>query len=296
MKRVQRLPPLPARAREAHKGDFGRVLVLAGSRGMIGAAALAGNSALRAGAGLVTIGAPQSVYPILAAQVTCCTTRPFEETREGTFSSRCCEEILSLAEGFDVVALGPGLGSNVSTTRLVHRLVAETPKPMVVDADGLNALAEEMNLLKAASHARILTPHPGEMARLLGLKSGASVQKNREGLAVRLAARYGAVVVLKGHRTVVTDGERVAVNATGNPGMASGGTGDVLTGVIAALLAQGLGPFEAAQLGAHVHGLAADLAAGKVGEVSLLATDILASLPRAFLKLAHGRRRQRKAR
>ena len=198
MRRVRKLPELAARKRDAHKGDFGRVLVLAGSRGMVGAAALAGNSALRSGAGLVTIGTPASVYPILAAQVTCCTTRPFPETPSATLSSRGGDEIVAYAEGFDVVALGPGLGRHASTSRLVRRLAVEIKKPMVMDADGLNALSGNTAVLKRAPAARILTPHPGEMAGLLGLKSGAEVQKAREEFAVRLAAEHRAIVVLKG--------------------------------------------------------------------------------------------------
>ena len=294
MKRVRALPHLPPRARDGHKGDYGRVLVLAGSRGMVGAAVLAGRSALRSGAGLATVATPASVYPILASHVACCTTRPLPETRAATLSERAFDEIATLAKGFEAVALGPGLGRHAATTRLVHKLVEKLPQPMVLDADALNALAENVRILKKAAGPRILTPHPGEMARLLKLKSGAAVQKDRLDIAVCFADAHEVVVLLKGHGTVVTDGDRAYVNATGNPGMATGGTGDVLTGVVAALLAQGLGPFSAAQLGAYIHGLAGDIAAFEVGETSLIATDVLDVLPRAFKK-HHTASRKRKA-
>jgi len=284
MKAIHGLPELPPRRPDSHKGDYGRVLVLAGSRGMVGAAALAGNAALRSGAGLVTIGTPESAYPILAAQVTCCTTRPFPETPAGTLSDRARAEILHFARSFDVVALGPGLGLHPSTTRLVRHLTLSVKKPMVLDADALNALAEDAEVLTRAPAPRILTPHPGEMGRLACL-TAAEVQKSRRLVAFRFAREYRAVVVLKGHLSVVSDGRRVFVNPTGNPGMAHGGTGDVLTGVIAALLGQRLSPFDAAALGAYVHGLAGDIAAKKLGQVSLIATDVLDCLPEAFMKL-----------
>ena len=282
MKIIKRVPKLPRRARNAHKGDYGRVLVLAGSRGMVGAAALAGQGALRSGAGLVTIGTPSEVYPILAAKVTCCMTRPLPETRSGTLSDRARSQIVKLTESCDVIALGPGLGRAPSTTRLVLWLARNAGKPMVMDADALNALAGNTTVLKKARAPRIVTPHPGEMARLLGLKSTAEARTARKEMAAGFAAKSGAVVALKGYRTVVTDGERMYVNATGNPGMATGGTGDVLTGAIAGLLAQGMGPFDAAQLGVHVHGLAGDLAAKELGETSLVASDVLNHLPEAF--------------
>ena len=284
MKPICGLPCLPPRRPDSHKGDYGRVLVLAGSRGRGGAAALAGNAALRSGAGLVTIGTAESVYPILAADVTCCTTRPFPETTAGTLSDKARAEILRFAEAFDVVALGPGLGRHPGTTRLVRELTLRIQKPMVLDADALNALAEDVEALKRAPAPRILTPHPGEMGRLAGLTT-AEVQKARQLVALRFAREYRAVAVLKGHGSVVSDGRRVFVNPTGNPGMATGGAGDVLTGVIAALLGQKLSPFDAALLGAYVHGLAGDLAAKQFGQVSLIATDVLDSLPQAFLKL-----------
>lgn len=281
METVRRVPRLPRRAADAHKGDFGRVLVLAGSRGMAGAAALAGQAALRAGAGLVTIATPQSLYPIVAVKVTCCTTHPLPETSAGTISERAAGAILELAKSFDVVALGPGLGRHEGTWRLVRLLAAGVRKPMVIDADALNALADKPECLRAAPAPRVLTPHPGEMARLTHL-TVAEVQSSRRKVAVWFARHYRAVVLLKGHGTIITDGARLRINTTGNPGMATGGTGDVLTGVIAALIGQGLSPFDAAVLGAHVHGLAGDLAAREFGEVSMIATDVLGKLPEAM--------------
>jgi NAD(P)H-hydrate epimerase len=283
MKATQKVPELPPRRADAHKGDFGRLLILAGSSGMAGAAELAGHAALRAGAGIVTIGTPVSVYPILAAKVTCCLTRPFPETPQGTLSDRGHHAIAEFADGMDVVALGPGLGRHPSTTKLVHRLVAELKKPMVIDADGLNALAEDVDALQHAPGPRVLTPHPGEMTRLAGMTM-AEVQKARRQAAFWFAREHGVVVVLKGHRTIVSAPDHIYINTTGNPGMATGGIGDVLTGIIAALLGQGLAPFGAAVLGTYIHGLAGDLAAEKVGRVSLMATDLLDALPQAFLR------------
>lgn len=249
---------------------------------MAGAAALTGMAALRAGAGLVTVGSPSSVYPIVASHLLCATTRPFPETDAVTFSTAGLAEVAAFAESFDVVALGPGLGRHPDTTDFVCALVATLNKPMVVDADALNALAEDPLFLKQAPAPRVLTPHAGEMGRLAGLTIK-EVQKARRQVCAWFAHQYGATVLLKGNKTVVCNGTRMYVNTTGNPGMATGGTGDVLTGVIAALMAQRLAPFEAAVLGAHVHGLAGDLAAQKAGQVSLIATDLLEALPQAFI-------------
>jgi len=285
MKIITDIPKLPPRRAESHKGDYGRVLVLGGSTGMAGAAALTGMAALRAGAGLVTVGSPRSVYPIIASKLTCATTRPFPETDAGTFSTAGLAEIVAFAEGFDVVALGPGLGRHTDTTDFVCALTASLNRPMVMDADALNALAEDPLFLKQASAPRILTPHAGEMGRLAGLTIK-EVQKARRQVSAWFASHYRAIMVLKGNDTVVCDGTRTYLNTTGNPGMATGGAGDVLTGVIAGLIAQRLDPFAAAVLGVYVHGLAGDMAAQKFGQVSLIATDLLEFLPQAFLDSA----------
>jgi hydroxyethylthiazole kinase-like uncharacterized protein yjeF len=288
MKTIDIIPALPSRARDAHKGDFGRVLILAGSRGMIGAAALAGEAALRSGAGLCTVATPKSCYPILATKLTCCTTRPLPETSSSTLSYEGRDEILELASEFDAVAIGPGLGRHSDTTRLVASLVRKFPQPVLIDADGLNALAEDTEPLCRAAGPRIVTPHPGEMARLLGDFTIAEVQDARDTMAERFAGAYGCIVLLKGEGTLVTDGHSLYTNPTGNPGMATGGTGDILTGIIAGLLAQRMSPLDAATLGAYLHGLAGDIAAEELGQVSMIAADLLAMLPDATKRMAWG--------
>ena len=284
MRRVRALPSLAPRRPDAHKGDYGRVFVVGGSTGMAGAPCLCGQAALRSGAGLVTVAVPESLYPIVAAKLTNCMTLPLPE-RDGGIDIAGDPEARHELDRADVVALGPGLGRSAGARESARRLASELSCAMVIDADGLNAFAGGNGLSSPPSGPRVLTPHPGEMARLMGMKHAEEVQEDREEIASRAAVRFGAVVVLKGHRTVVTDGERLYVNTTGNPGMATGGTGDVLTGVVAGLLAQGLTPFDAAQLGVFIHGLAGDVACRGVGEVSLVATDLLDALPEAFLTL-----------
>jgi len=266
---------------DAHKGHFGHVLVLAGSTGFAGAACLAAEAALRTGAGLVTLGVPASLLPTVAAKLTACMTRPFREVPGGALALGALPEILAFAGRCDVVALGPGIGRHRSTGKLVHALIRSLGKPLVLDADGLNALEGCPEVLKAASAPVIVTPHPGEMARLTGLATSA-VQANRSEVAVGFAREHAVIVVLKGYRTVVSDGHRQYVSWSGNPGMASGGTGDVLTGMLAGLLAQGLEPYAAAYLGVTLHGLAGDLAVERTGEQALTAPDILAHIGAAF--------------
>ena len=266
----------------SHKGDYGHVLVLAGSTGFAGAACLAARAAVLSGAGLVTLGVPWALLPIVAAKLTACMTHPFRQVPGGALALGALPEVLAFAAGCDVVALGPGIGRRRSTEKLVHALVREVAQPLVLDADGLNALEGRPELLDGARGPRVLTPHPGEMARLCGLPTR-DVQARREELAAEFAARHSAVVALKGHRTVVTDGRETYVNDTGNPGMASGGTGDVLTGMVAGLLAQGIEPFAAACLAVRLHGLAGDLAAAEMGEQALNAADLLDYIGKAFL-------------
>jgi len=265
----------------AHKGRFGHVLVLAGSTGFTGAACLAAEAALRSGAGLVTLGVPESLLDVAAAKLTACMTRPFREVPDGGFALGALPDVLAFAERCNAVALGPGIGRHRSTEKLVHALVASLGMPTVLDADGLNAFEGQAALLDDARAPLVLTPHPGEMARLTGLSTG-DIQADRKQAAREFAAGHGVTVALKGHQTVVTDGDRAYVNQTGNPGMASGGTGDVLTGMVAGLLAQGLEPFAATCLAVYLHGLAADLAVTEAGEQALVATDLLAHLGSAF--------------
>jgi NAD(P)H-hydrate epimerase len=257
------------------------VLVIAGSRGMSGAAVLCAGAALRGGAGLVRLAVPQEVLPIVASANPCYLTAPLAQDSEGRLAEQAEAEILALAGANDIVAIGPGLGRSPAITQLVLAILARVQNPLVVDADALNALEGQTDRLTGRSAPIIFTPHPGEFGRLLG-KSPAAVQAQRQELAMSFARQHGGILVLKGHGTIVTDGRRVYVNTTGNPGMATGGTGDVLTGLIAALLAQRLEPYAAAQLGVHLHGLAGDLARDKLGEVSLIASDLLDYLPKAI--------------
>lgn len=283
MELVTRLPVLPPRAEESNKGDFGKVLVIAGSRGMSGAALLCGSAALRAGAGLVRVAVPQEIMPIIAAGNPCLMTASMPQDDHGRFSGSCGTALHSLARSSDVIALGPGLGTSLELIGLVKTLVQNVPGPLVLDADGLNALAGDPAVLAQRAGRLIITPHPGEFARLVKSDT-TTVQANRRDLAMEFAGKHELVLVLKGHATIVTDGTRLFENTTGNPGMATAGSGDVLTGIVAALLGQGLTPFDAAQLGVHIHGLAGDLARDELGEVSLIASDLLLYLPAAFLQ------------
>jgi NAD(P)H-hydrate epimerase len=276
------LPVLPPRSPDSHKGDFGRVLLVGGSRGMPGSVSLAGMAALRSGAGLVTLVVPEACHAIVAAFEPSYMTAPVPSDSHGRIDATALPQLRKLIERATVIAIGPGLGQSAELIELVTGLYRETPLPMVVDADGLNALAARRDALPDHAGPRVLTPHPGEFARLVG---ASGPPPDRIAAATSLAAQASIVVVLKGHGTVIADGARHAVNSTGNPGMATGGTGDVLTGVIAALLGQGLAPFEAAQLGVYIHGLAGDLAAAELGEVSLIASDMIRFLPKAFTSL-----------
>lgn len=278
---ILELPVLPPRAVDSNKGSFGRVLIVAGSRGMSGAAVLCASAALRGGAGLVKLAVAEGILPLVAAANPCYLTAPLPQDENGQLAERAEGELFSLARANDVLAIGPGLGRSPAITALVTSVLHQLQIPLVLDADGLNALQHHADRLKGRSAPLILTPHPGEFARLLGTDV-ATVQRQRQELAVRFAADHGVVLVLKGHGTVVTDGHRVYRNTTGNPGMATGGTGDVLTGLIAALLGQKLEPFAAAQLGVHLHGLAGDMARDDLGETSLIASDLLEYLPRAL--------------
>jgi ADP-dependent NAD(P)H-hydrate dehydratase / NAD(P)H-hydrate epimerase len=269
----------------AHKGDFGRIFILAGSRGMTGAAHLAGMAALRSGAGLVRIGIPDAVYLILAKRESELMIRPFPSTLQGTLSLKGFREIERFCATQNVLAIGPGLSQHSATQKLIRKVLPMTELPLVVDADGLNALKGYLKVLDACLGRAILTPHSGEFCRVFGgvLDDSDGMRKKR---AVEAAQKHGGVIVLKGHRTVIATPEGDChINTTGNPGMATAGSGDVLTGVIAALVGQGLPYFEAACLGAHVHGLAGDMAAKKTGQTSLIAGDILRFLPEAFKTL-----------
>jgi NAD(P)H-hydrate epimerase len=287
IERVETVPTLPKRPADSHKGRFGTVLVVAGSRGLAGAAALCGASALRSGAGLVRVACAAEVQPTVAGFEPSYMTYPLASDHDGLIRFDPAREALErLLPGADVLAVGPGLGQSEDVRRLVRWVVESVGLPTVLDADGLNGLAGQTHLLQGLSRPMVLTPHPGEFARLTG-KTIAEIQADREGEAVALAAvAEPLVVVLKGSGTVVTDGRRVYVNTTGNPGMATGGVGDVLTGVIASLIGQKLPAFEAARLGVYVHGLAGDIARDQNGEVGLIAGDVVDALPDAFYHLS----------
>lgn len=294
MQIVDTLPAAPTRPKDAHKGTFGRVLIIGGSRGMSGAPSLAGLAALRGGAGLVYVAVPSEILPIVASIEPSYLTIPLAtEEEHGCLSADGLTGLRKACEGKDAIAIGPGLGTSRGVAEIVAALFAECSRPMVVDADALNVLAgagptsplalspKRREDKTAERGPRILTPHPGEFARLIG-GDVATVQAQRAKLAAEFAAAHGVVVVLKGPGTVITDGNRMAINRTGNSGMATGGTGDVLTGLIAALLAQGMSPFEAAQLGAHLHGFAGDLAAAEYSQPGLIASDLVHFLAKAW--------------
>lgn len=283
MQVITQLPKLPPRAPNSHKGTFGKVLIVAGSRGMSGAAVLCGSAALRGGAGLVQVASPIDVQPLVAAGNPCFTTAclPIEMKDHG-LAEDAVPIILELAESAKVLAVGPGLGQSAKVPEIIEILLVQAKLPLVIDADAINALAKHRSdVLKRRPGPTVLTPHPGEFARLLKC-STEDVQANREELAVRFAHDHSVVLVLKGQQTLVTDGKRLYRNATGNPGMATGGTGDVLTGLIAAWIAQGLTPFDAAQLGVYIHGMAGDLAAEIKGQIGMIATDVIDQLPHAI--------------
>lgn len=278
-------PLFPPRPRESHKGNFGHLLVVGGARGTTGAVAMAARAALRAGVGLVTVAVPTSQQAVVAAMSVEAMTAPLPETAAASPAMAAVEVVARLAATRDAVALGPGLGLEAETQEAARRLVAELPCPAVVDADALTALAGHLGLLRGARAPRCLTPHPGEMARLLGA-SVADVQRDRLGAARGVATAHGAHLVLKGALSVIASPDgRLVLNPTGNPGMASGGMGDVLTGMVGALLARRFAPGDAVLAAVYLHGLAADVAAGRVGEEALIAGDVIEALPEAFAAL-----------
>lgn len=281
-------PLLPPRAPDHHKGSFGHVLVVAGARGKSGASALCALGALRSGAGLVTLGIPASLMSAMASKLTEVMTVPLPETEEGAPGEAGLEKVLELLQGKDVLVLGPGIGTAPETTRLVAALVEKSPVPLVIDADGLNCLAANPGVFRNAKRPVVLTPHPGEMSRLTGKKT-AEIQAGRPETTRGLARAHGVTVALKGAHTITADPSgSLHLNLSGNPGMATGGTGDVLAGVIGGLLAQGLRATDAVRAGVYLHGLAGDLAAGERGVVGLLAGDLLDQIPRAIRLVTEG--------
>jgi NAD(P)H-hydrate epimerase len=281
-------PLVGLRPRAANKGSFGHVLVIGGSLGKAGAAAMAGMSALRVGAGLSTVATPKSVLPTVAGFHPEVMTEPLEETPEGSISLRALAHAESLAKGKTVLAVGPGISRVAETSECLREMLKRGTSPVVLDADGLNAFEGRADELNGKSRPVVITPHPGEMARLTG-STVQAVQRDRINVARNFACDHGLIVVLKGHRTLVAHPEgEVWVNATGNPGMATGGTGDILTGMVAGLIAQAPDRiFEAVLAAVHLHGLSGDIACESVGEHSLVATDLVKALPEAFRRTRH---------
>lgn len=271
---------LPARQAETNKNDYGRVLAVCGCRGYTGAAYFAAQAAVRMGSGVVTLAVPEAVYPILAVKLNEPVVRPLPGDGEGKFARAALEELQALASRADALLVGSGLGRSEALDEIVFSLIRTSTCPMVVDADGINALAGHIDILRQAGAPVILTPHKGEFARVSGV---APAQADEA--ALEFAQRTGCVLLLKSHRTLITapDG-RQARNTTGNPGMAKGGSGDVLAGMLLSLLGQGVPPFEAACAGAWLHGAAGDLCAAACGEYGMTPGDMLGMLPRATMQ------------
>lgn len=265
---------LPDRNPWAHKGDFGKILLLCGSRGYTGAAALAAMGALRSGAGLVYLGVPDCIYDIEAVKLTEPVVFPLPDDGK-RLSEKAIPEILALLPKMDAVLIGCGLGQAEGTFSVVKAVLENFQGTVVLDADGINVLATHKDILRGRTSATVLTPHDGEFQRI-----GGSLGENRAETAASLAADLGCIVLLKGHETVITDGVSCYRNCTGNPGMAVGGSGDVLAGIIVSLVGQGIAPLEAAACGAWLHGAAGDLCAKEIGQYGLLPTDMLSVLTR----------------
>lgn len=265
---------LPQRKADAHKGDFGRILLLCGSVGYTGAAALAAMGALRSGAGLVYLGVPESIYAIEAVKLTEAMVFPLPE-EGGKLSEKAMPEILRRLPQMDAVVIGPGLGLGAGVGAVVQGVLEAATCPVILDADGINHLAKHMDILRERHAPTILTPHVGEFRRMYP-----QAGEDRRTDAYAFAKEYGCILLLKGHRTLITDGNVCYENTTGNPGMATGGSGDVLSGMIAGLLGQGIEPLMAAALGAWLHGRAGDICARKLGMYGMLPSDLLEVLPR----------------
>lgn len=270
---------------DTHKGDYGHVLVVGGSVGLTGAVCLAAQSALRAGAGLVTVGVPRSLNSIFEIKLTEAMSLPLAETAEGSLSVTAHKKMKEFWGKTDVMVCGCGASRNPSTAKLIRRLINDFSGFVVLDADGINAAAKDIRVLKKRrTGSLVLTPHEAEFARLLKKKS-AAVHVRRKELAKEFALRYNLTLVLKGNRTIVTDGKKVFENTTGNAGMATAGSGDVLAGIISAMAAQGLAAFEAACAGVYLHGLAGDLAARDLTQMAVIATDLIYYLPQALMTI-----------
>ncbi|WP_302187020.1 NAD(P)H-hydrate dehydratase [uncultured Ruminococcus sp.] len=270
---------------DSNKGTLGSLLCICGSYGMAGAAIMAGKAALRCGIGLLKIAVPKSIYPVCATNILESVYYPLEETSNGVISSKNTDFLLEMCEKSSAVVIGCGLSVCDDTKNLVQSVITNCEKPLVIDADALNCICNKPEILKNLKAPAIITPHPGEMARLLH-STPKTVNSSRENTAIDFAKKFGVVTVLKGAGTIIAspDGE-VYINHTGNSGMATGGSGDVLSGIIGSLLAQGAAPINAAAAGVFLHGTIGDLAAEKLGKISMLPTDMIDMIPTAYLKL-----------
>jgi len=282
-------PLIPSRPPSSHKGTFGHAGIVAGSPGKTGAPAMAGLGALRVGTGLVTVATPQSVSPILESKLLEVMAEPMPESSQHRLGMEASSALLTFANNKSALAFGPGLGVSPETTELLRHLLPQLDVPCVLDADALNGLANNCQVFSSMKRPPILTPHPGEMARLLAASSSKQVNEDRAGVSRQFAMEHRVILVLKGARTVIAEPQgQVAICPTGNPGMASAGTGDVLTGIIAGLLAQGLGAWDAARAGVYLHGLAGDLAAATIGEPGMIAGDVITAIPHALTHTLDG--------
>lgn len=272
LSRIRKL--LPKRRSDTHKGDYGKILLLCGSRGYTGAAYLAAMAALRTGAGLVYLGVPESIYDIEAAKLNEPVVFPLPD-QDGMYSTDASDIIENKLDSMDAVLIGPGMGQSEGTLKMVKTVLEKFSGPVILDADGINVLCQHKDILRGRTSPTILTPHYGEYCRI-----GGDGNLSRLDGAAKLAKETGCIVVLKGHNTVVSDGDCAYVNDTGNPGMAVGGSGDVLAGVIVSLLGQGVKPFDAADAGVWLHGKAGDICARKIGQYGMLPSDMIMTLPR----------------
>ncbi|MDB4439926.1 NAD(P)H-hydrate dehydratase [Planctomicrobium sp.] len=278
------IPQLPIRPADGHKGTFGRLMIVGGSTGMAGAVSLSGMSALRSGAGLVSLAVPESIVGSVSVMEPSYMTIPLKDDSYGRISQEAIPVLNTKLAAMDSAALGPGLGRSSDLDRIVNQLYRTSELPLVLDADALNSLADQSEIISEHAGPRVLTPHPGEFGKLLGVDTS-RVQRDRQALAMEFAAKNQLTIVLKGPETIVTDGEDCYVNQTGNAGMATGGSGDVLTGMIVSLIAQKMTPFDASVLGVYAHGLAGDLAASELSQRGMIASDLIKYLPYAWKKI-----------
>ncbi len=260
---------IPARRAETHKGNYGKILLICGSRGYTGAPALSAMGALRSGAGLVYLAVPESIYPIEACKLLEPILIPYGDENGSLLIKQWLPKM-------DAVLIGPGIGQSVRALEMTKMILEYAQVPVVLDADGINVIVQHKNILRDRSYPTILTPHDGEFARIFGQAPG----ENRIDSACELSKDLDCIVLLKGHRTVITDGETVYINTTGNPGMATGGSGDVLSGIIVSLLGQGLMPLQATACGAYLHGASGDICAREIGQYGMLPQDMVNALPR----------------